>query len=154
MTVHPYDISITRWELKETPARRGFDRSRNEERVDSDQISAGEEADCCLIAAPDVLVLFPAGRAADPPTSSCSSSSSFVNGATSKNLPAVQTVGPMPEDTMENMRTPTGPPQDHHRAVISQACVGCSRALPPEGVGAQPRRFAALPGSVLCLQLR
>uniref|UniRef100_A0A673NIL8 Neurobeachin n=1 Tax=Sinocyclocheilus rhinocerous TaxID=307959 RepID=A0A673NIL8_9TELE len=34
---------------------------------------------------------------------STSSSSSFVNGATSKNLPAVQTVAPMPEDTMENM---------------------------------------------------
>ncbi|XP_045929153.1 neurobeachin isoform X7 [Micropterus dolomieu] len=32
-----------------------------------------------------------------------SSSSSFVNGATSKNLPAVQTVAPMPEDTVENM---------------------------------------------------
>ncbi|KAF7700335.1 hypothetical protein HF521_003293 [Silurus meridionalis] len=41
--------------------------------------------------------------AADPASSSCSSSSGFVNGATSKNLPAVQTVGPMPEDTMENM---------------------------------------------------
>ncbi|XP_054868119.1 neurobeachin isoform X2 [Amphiprion ocellaris] len=35
--------------------------------------------------------------------SSTSSSSSFVNGATSKNLPAVQTVAPMPEDTVENM---------------------------------------------------
>ncbi|XP_028818585.1 neurobeachin isoform X5 [Denticeps clupeoides] len=35
--------------------------------------------------------------------SSSSSSSSFVNGATSKSLPAVQTIGPMPEDTMENM---------------------------------------------------
>ncbi|XP_035857073.1 neurobeachin isoform X1 [Sander lucioperca] len=34
---------------------------------------------------------------------STSSSSSFVNGATSKNLPAVQTVAPMPEDTEENM---------------------------------------------------
>ncbi|XP_042075587.1 neurobeachin isoform X4 [Haplochromis burtoni] len=34
---------------------------------------------------------------------STSSSSSFVNGATSKNLPAVQTVAPMPEDTVENM---------------------------------------------------
>uniref|UniRef100_A0AAR2KXF5 Neurobeachin n=1 Tax=Pygocentrus nattereri TaxID=42514 RepID=A0AAR2KXF5_PYGNA len=32
---------------------------------------------------------------------------SFVNGATSKNLPAVQTVGPMPEDTMENMSITT-----------------------------------------------
>ncbi|KAK2831709.1 hypothetical protein Q7C36_016795 [Tachysurus vachellii] len=41
--------------------------------------------------------------ATEPAASSCSSSSSFVNGATSKNLPAVQTVGPMPEDTMENM---------------------------------------------------
>uniref|UniRef100_A0A452VHP3 Neurobeachin n=1 Tax=Ursus maritimus TaxID=29073 RepID=A0A452VHP3_URSMA len=29
--------------------------------------------------------------------------SSFVNGATSKNLPAVQTVAPMPEDSAENM---------------------------------------------------
>ncbi|XP_062872343.1 neurobeachin isoform X2 [Trichomycterus rosablanca] len=45
--------------------------------------------------------------AADPAASSCSSSSSFVNGATSKNLPAVQTVGPMPEDTMENMSITT-----------------------------------------------
>ncbi|KAM3874724.1 neurobeachin-like [Diretmus argenteus] len=36
-------------------------------------------------------------------TSSSSSSSSFVNGATSKSLPAVQTVAPMPEDTVENM---------------------------------------------------
>uniref|UniRef100_A0A8I3Q2R0 Neurobeachin n=1 Tax=Canis lupus familiaris TaxID=9615 RepID=A0A8I3Q2R0_CANLF len=35
--------------------------------------------------------------------SSPSSSSSFVNGATSKNLPAVQTVAPMPEDSAENM---------------------------------------------------
>nr|XP_020468757.1 neurobeachin-like isoform X5 [Monopterus albus] len=34
---------------------------------------------------------------------STSSSSSFVSGATSKNLPAVQTVAPMPEDTVENM---------------------------------------------------
>ncbi|KAL7400159.1 hypothetical protein ABVT39_007364 [Epinephelus coioides] len=34
---------------------------------------------------------------------STSSSSSFVNGATSKNLPAVQTVAPMPEDTEENI---------------------------------------------------
>ncbi|XP_029301927.1 neurobeachin-like isoform X2 [Cottoperca gobio] len=33
---------------------------------------------------------------------STTSSSSFVNGATSKNLPAVQTVAPMPEDTEEN----------------------------------------------------
>ncbi|KAM3616421.1 uncharacterized protein V6R79_017627 [Siganus canaliculatus] len=35
---------------------------------------------------------------------SATSSSNFVNGATSKNLPAVQTVAPMPEDTVENMR--------------------------------------------------
>ncbi|XP_070762493.1 neurobeachin isoform X3 [Enoplosus armatus] len=38
---------------------------------------------------------------------STSSSSSFVNGATSKNLPAVQTVAPMPEDTVENMSITT-----------------------------------------------
>ncbi|XP_075956980.1 neurobeachin isoform X3 [Anarhichas minor] len=38
---------------------------------------------------------------------SASSSSSFVNGATSKNLPAVQTVAPMPEDTEENMSITT-----------------------------------------------
>uniref|UniRef100_A0A8C9ZK33 Neurobeachin n=1 Tax=Sander lucioperca TaxID=283035 RepID=A0A8C9ZK33_SANLU len=38
---------------------------------------------------------------------STSSSSSFVNGATSKNLPAVQTVAPMPEDTEENMSITT-----------------------------------------------
>ncbi|XP_026103199.1 neurobeachin-like [Carassius auratus] len=38
---------------------------------------------------------------------STSSSSSFVNGVTSKNLPAVQTVAPMPEDTMENMSITT-----------------------------------------------
>uniref|UniRef100_A0A8C2FN81 Neurobeachin b n=1 Tax=Cyprinus carpio TaxID=7962 RepID=A0A8C2FN81_CYPCA len=31
----------------------------------------------------------------------------FVNGATSKNLPEVQTVAPMPEDTMENMSITT-----------------------------------------------
>ncbi|XP_061828501.1 neurobeachin-like isoform X1 [Nerophis lumbriciformis] len=35
--------------------------------------------------------------------SSTPSSSGLVNGATSKNLPAVQTVAPMPEDTVENM---------------------------------------------------
>uniref|UniRef100_A0A671VP31 Neurobeachin n=1 Tax=Sparus aurata TaxID=8175 RepID=A0A671VP31_SPAAU len=34
-------------------------------------------------------------------------SSNFVNGATSKNLPAVQTVAPMPEDTVENMSITT-----------------------------------------------
>uniref|UniRef100_A0A8D3A1L0 Neurobeachin n=1 Tax=Scophthalmus maximus TaxID=52904 RepID=A0A8D3A1L0_SCOMX len=33
---------------------------------------------------------------------STSTSSSFVNGATSKSLPAVQSVAPMPEDTVEN----------------------------------------------------
>ncbi|XP_049927577.1 neurobeachin-like [Epinephelus moara] len=38
---------------------------------------------------------------------STSSSSSFVNGATSKNLPAVQTVAPMPEDTEENISITT-----------------------------------------------
>uniref|UniRef100_A0A3Q3K0V6 Neurobeachin n=1 Tax=Monopterus albus TaxID=43700 RepID=A0A3Q3K0V6_MONAL len=38
---------------------------------------------------------------------STSSSSSFVSGATSKNLPAVQTVAPMPEDTVENMSITT-----------------------------------------------
>lgn len=42
--------------------------------------------------------------AVDSGSSSTSSSSSFVNGATSKNLPAVQTVAPMPEDSAENMR--------------------------------------------------
>ncbi|XP_030632108.1 neurobeachin isoform X2 [Chanos chanos] len=36
-------------------------------------------------------------------SSTASTSSSFVNGATSKNLPAVQAVAPMPEDTVENM---------------------------------------------------
>uniref|UniRef100_A0A8C6NS16 Neurobeachin n=1 Tax=Nothobranchius furzeri TaxID=105023 RepID=A0A8C6NS16_NOTFU len=45
--------------------------------------------------------------ATDSASSSTSSSSSFVNGATSKNLPAVQTVAPMPEDTMENMSITT-----------------------------------------------
>ncbi|KAJ7995690.1 hypothetical protein DPEC_G00247190 [Dallia pectoralis] len=39
----------------------------------------------------------------DSASSSSTSSSSFVNGATSKNLPAVQPVAPMPEDTVENM---------------------------------------------------
>uniref|UniRef100_A0A667XI43 Neurobeachin n=1 Tax=Myripristis murdjan TaxID=586833 RepID=A0A667XI43_9TELE len=34
-----------------------------------------------------------------------SSSSSFVNGATSKNLPAVQTVAPMPEDTCPKLKS-------------------------------------------------
>uniref|UniRef100_A0A8C1Q8M5 Neurobeachin n=1 Tax=Cyprinus carpio TaxID=7962 RepID=A0A8C1Q8M5_CYPCA len=42
-----------------------------------------------------------------PTDASTSSSSSFVNGATSKNLPEVQTVAPMPEDTMENMSITT-----------------------------------------------
>ncbi|XP_036817594.1 neurobeachin isoform X2 [Oncorhynchus mykiss] len=41
--------------------------------------------------------------ATDSASSSSTSSSSFVNGATSKNLPAVQPVAPMPEDTVENM---------------------------------------------------
>ncbi|KAM6933600.1 neurobeachin isoform 2-T2 [Xenentodon cancila] len=45
--------------------------------------------------------------AAEVASSSTSSSSSFVNGATSKNLPAVQTVAPMPEDTVENMSITT-----------------------------------------------
>ncbi|XP_026232018.1 neurobeachin-like isoform X2 [Anabas testudineus] len=45
------------------------------------------------------------GPADAPPTTS--SSSSFVNGATSKNLPAVQTVAPMPEDSVENMSITT-----------------------------------------------
>ncbi|KAM8834631.1 neurobeachin a isoform 1-T1 [Synchiropus picturatus] len=45
--------------------------------------------------------------ATDSASSSTSSTSSFVNGATSKNLPAVQTVAPMPEDTMENMSITT-----------------------------------------------
>ncbi|XP_076833149.1 neurobeachin-like isoform X3 [Brachyhypopomus gauderio] len=44
---------------------------------------------------------------ADLASSSCSSSSGFVNGASSKSLPAVQTVGPMPEDSMENMSITT-----------------------------------------------
>ncbi|XP_056139754.1 neurobeachin isoform X3 [Lampris incognitus] len=43
--------------------------------------------------------------ATDATSASSASSSSFVNGATSKNLPAVQTVAPMPEDTVENMST-------------------------------------------------
>nr|XP_046245573.1 neurobeachin isoform X1 [Scatophagus argus] len=38
---------------------------------------------------------------------SATSSSNFVNGATSKNLPAVQTVAPMPEDSVENMSITT-----------------------------------------------
>nr|XP_057936360.1 neurobeachin-like isoform X4 [Doryrhamphus excisus] len=41
--------------------------------------------------------------AAAATSSSTPSSSGLVNGATSKNLPAVQTVAPMPEDTVENM---------------------------------------------------
>lgn len=47
-------------------------------------------------------VISPAG-APDAATSAISSSN-FVNGATSKNLPAVQAVAPMPEDTEESMR--------------------------------------------------
>nr|XP_055052929.1 neurobeachin isoform X1 [Misgurnus anguillicaudatus] len=42
-----------------------------------------------------------------PTETSATSLTSFVNGATSKNLPAVQTVAPMPEDTMENMSITT-----------------------------------------------
>lgn len=49
-----------------------------------------------------LLLVFTAGATDAAPSSS--SSSSFVNGATSKNLPAVQTVAPMPEDTEESMR--------------------------------------------------
>nr|XP_046150351.1 neurobeachin-like isoform X3 [Oncorhynchus gorbuscha] len=45
--------------------------------------------------------------ATDSASSSSTSSSSFVNGATSKNLPAVQPVAPMPEDTVENMSITT-----------------------------------------------
>lgn len=54
---------------------------------------------------PCTSAVLPAG--ATDAAASTSSSSSFVNGATSKNLPAVQTVGPMPEDTVENMRYDT-----------------------------------------------
>ncbi|OCT96018.1 hypothetical protein XELAEV_18013708mg [Xenopus laevis] len=43
--------------------------------------------------------------AVDSASSSSSSSSGFVNGATSKNLPAVQSVAPMPEDSAENTST-------------------------------------------------
>ncbi|XP_041654369.1 neurobeachin [Cheilinus undulatus] len=53
---------------------------------------------------------------------STSSSSSFVNGATSKNLPAVQTVAPMPEDTVENMSSFSEVDQRPHR----------QRQAPPE----------------------
>ncbi|XP_038150368.1 neurobeachin [Cyprinodon tularosa] len=45
--------------------------------------------------------------ATEAASASASSSSSFVNGATSKNLPAVQTVAPMPEDKVENMSITT-----------------------------------------------
>ncbi|XP_076002259.1 neurobeachin isoform X1 [Genypterus blacodes] len=45
--------------------------------------------------------------AAASSASSASSASGFVNGATSKSLPAVQTVAPMPEDTVENMSITT-----------------------------------------------
>ncbi|XP_052323451.1 neurobeachin-like isoform X1 [Oncorhynchus keta] len=45
--------------------------------------------------------------ATDSASSSSTSSSSFVNGATSKNLPAVQPVAPMPEDTVENISITT-----------------------------------------------
>ncbi|XP_037533810.1 neurobeachin [Nematolebias whitei] len=45
--------------------------------------------------------------ATEPTSTTSSSSSSFVNGATSTNLPAVQTVAPMPEDTVENMSITT-----------------------------------------------
>uniref|UniRef100_A0A8C1ZSL8 Neurobeachin n=1 Tax=Cyprinus carpio TaxID=7962 RepID=A0A8C1ZSL8_CYPCA len=54
--------------------------------------------------------IFAAASSATPKRAtdaSTSSSSSLVNGATSKNLPAVQTVAPMPEDTMENMSITT-----------------------------------------------
>ncbi|XP_027854971.1 neurobeachin isoform X4 [Xiphophorus couchianus] len=44
---------------------------------------------------------------AEAASASASSSTSLVNGATSKNLPAVQTVAPMPEDTVENMSITT-----------------------------------------------
>uniref|UniRef100_A0A8C6P708 Neurobeachin n=1 Tax=Nothobranchius furzeri TaxID=105023 RepID=A0A8C6P708_NOTFU len=46
-------------------------------------------------------------KTAEASSASSSSSSSLVNGATSKNLPAVQTVAPMPEDTVENMSITT-----------------------------------------------
>ncbi|XP_055492812.1 neurobeachin a isoform X3 [Leucoraja erinacea] len=43
------------------------------------------------------------GAAEAASSSSSSSSSSFVNGVTSKNLPAVQTIAPMPEDSAESL---------------------------------------------------
>lgn len=49
-----------------------------------------------------IHVISPAG--APDAASAAISSSNFVNGTTSKNLPAVQTVGPMPDDTEESMR--------------------------------------------------
>ncbi|XP_049599063.1 neurobeachin a isoform X13 [Syngnathus scovelli] len=39
--------------------------------------------------------------------SAVAAAAAFVNGATSKNLPAVQTVAPMPEDSLENMSITT-----------------------------------------------
>ncbi|TSK49669.1 Neurobeachin [Bagarius yarrelli] len=92
----------------------GFDRSLLQdgsmrrfvcERQQGTPVSA-KPSDGCVIEFPSSAVsrrLTLSVGATDPSVSSCSSSSSFVNGATSKNLPAVQTVGPMPEDTMENM---------------------------------------------------
>ncbi|XP_060929107.1 neurobeachin-like [Limanda limanda] len=58
-------------------------------------------------ATPKSMINTTGATEAAPPTSSASSSSSFVNGATSKNLPAVQPVAPMPEDTVENMSITT-----------------------------------------------
>ncbi|XP_068507524.1 neurobeachin isoform X1 [Syngnathus scovelli] len=43
------------------------------------------------------------GAVAAAAATATSSSSGLVNGATSKNLPAVQTVAPMPEDTLQNV---------------------------------------------------
>uniref|UniRef100_A0A672GQY2 Neurobeachin n=1 Tax=Salarias fasciatus TaxID=181472 RepID=A0A672GQY2_SALFA len=64
---------------------------------------------------------------------SASSSSSFVNGATSKNLPAVQTVAPMPEDTVENMSesdpSPLKPPELKAFSSLTGLQAAASRGL-------------------------
>ncbi|XP_033486916.1 neurobeachin isoform X4 [Epinephelus lanceolatus] len=106
MQFHSFDRSVVMPVKKTSPGSLAVNTVGSSSSSTSAGLTAGSTPNifAAASATPKSMINTTGATDAAPSTSS---SSSFVNGATSKNLPAVQTVAPMPEDTEENISITT-----------------------------------------------
>ncbi|XP_053176426.1 neurobeachin isoform X4 [Scomber japonicus] len=107
MQFHSFDRSVVVPVKKPSPGSLTVNTVGSNSSSTSAGLTAGSTPNIFAAASATPKSMINTTGATDAAASNSSSSSSFVNGATSKSLPAVQTVAPMPEDTVENMSITT-----------------------------------------------